>query len=49
MAAGALGAVTALLVYSLFFNFLSPINFSFLRIILITMAFIIQHIQENIC
>ncbi len=29
MAAGALGVVTALLVYSLLFNFLSPINFSF--------------------
>ncbi len=29
MAAGALGVVTALLVYSLLFNFLSPINLSF--------------------
>ncbi len=29
MAAGALGVVTTLLVYSLLFNFLSPINLSF--------------------
>ncbi len=37
MAAGALGVVTTLLVYSLLFNFLrSPINLVFLRIILIT-------------